>query len=791
MKHLMRVAMLLSIGLISPTLAIAQDRPVSLSDLDLVLGNGQTDHRAQVLERMQAFYDTHGVHLLFTLLQEDDVYQTFARQHETTLLQHPPPTLVLTLWHAPGHKAHRRHAVQLNDALAPRLPLATAQQLVSEALDTYAHSTPIYQDAMQQSLTFALDKLSDYLQALPPPEALPTITFANAEGSGSLLSTGLDAFTHEAHRGLYDQLEVHQEDYPVAWKALSSGQSQSVLAQVDEGTSFPPGVVFKQNGSVIPSQPTGENHQQQLTLTGQAHEQEGSVEVYASDEEDAELVGKLNTISYQTAYKKLVLVPLGRSISRGDLLPLVQRIARIYQPAALTLEVDVSEPLMIEGWEWDHALDDGTTGLLANYTAEMRQVIRALKQERDVEEETAYIFLCYQAKSGTTRGYMPKKRAYGFVFDALHRNDEEVAKTIAHELGHGLFRLKHTFEEYPNLTKGSTDNLMDYTDRGTRLHKYQWDFIHNPEAMLGWFQDDEENAIKDNSIVVKAILDKIREANADEEAEMIDFTKHGVKVYQGNRVKLDDDDTYQIVAFLKLENHKNVVHSSTYQLGSKTEAMGRKGNFARFELFTGTTRTVELIIDNEHAAILEDYLFGGVSGTLSVRSAINSMKAYLGNTYEQESGSLRTGNEPADLEKMDCSEFVSRYLQKVTGSEEVPKYTTASLTSFITVSNSYLAYIPGSRQEDFKDIQPGDIFLWRERDGDGHTGIVMSYNSVTDKVEVIEAIGSWGSREESFSKSISGYCKKCVRRSIYSRTGKALYNHDGWKGYFRPKVANN
>ena len=34
---------------------------------------------------------------------------------------------------------------------------------------------------------------------------------------------------------------------------------------------------------------------------------------------------------------------------------------------------------------------------------------------------------------------------------------------------------------------------MDYRG-GTRLHKYQWDYIHNPEAMLGWFQDDEENA---------------------------------------------------------------------------------------------------------------------------------------------------------------------------------------------------------------------------------------------------------------------------------------------------------
>ena len=119
-------------------------------------------------------------------------------------------------------------------------------------------------------------------------------------------------------------------------------------------------------------------------------------------------------------------------------------------------------------------------------------MIKDYRQEHEQESETAYIFLAGSSSTGKL-GYMPKKRPYGFVYLNAHYYAKEVAKTMAHELGHGLFRLEHTFEAYPALTKGSTDNLMDY-GKGTRLHKYQWDLVHDPKAMLGWFQDEEENA---------------------------------------------------------------------------------------------------------------------------------------------------------------------------------------------------------------------------------------------------------------------------------------------------------
>ncbi len=127
----------------------------------------------------------------------------------------------------------------------------------------------------------------------------------------------------------------------------------------------------------------------------------------------------------------------------------------------------------------------------------MRQVIKAYSKAHDTDKETAYIFIYPKPKSGESKlGYMPKKRSYGFVFSQF-RSRTQIAQAIAHELGHGLFRLEHSFETYPSLSKGSTDNLMDYST-GNRLHKYQWDLIHNPIAMLGWFQDEEESAYYTN-----------------------------------------------------------------------------------------------------------------------------------------------------------------------------------------------------------------------------------------------------------------------------------------------------
>lgn len=55
------------------------------------------------------------------------------------------------------------------------------------------------------------------------------------------------------------------------------------------------------------------------------------------------------------------------------------------------------------------------------------------------------------------------------------------ATLLAHELGHGQYKFKHTFSEIPELAEGTTTpkNVEDYAP-GSYLYKYQWDQIHFP-----------------------------------------------------------------------------------------------------------------------------------------------------------------------------------------------------------------------------------------------------------------------------------------------------------------------
>ena len=145
---------------------------------------------------------------------------------------------------------------------------------------------------------------------------------------------------------------------------------------------------------------------------------------------------------------------------------------------------------------------------------------------------------------------------------------------------------------------------------------------------------------------------------------------------------------------------------------------------------------------------------------------------------------LRSTQSEAALGRLDCSEFVCRYLFKLGVTDTLKVIVTDGMTTEDkfreSLGNNNIEKITGDTP------QAGDIFVWSRSSGDGHTGIVHSVDG--DKVTILEAIGKNGSSDELHHKSENGYeGVHCTRTSIYKKDGKALAKHKGWKGYFRPK----
>jgi hypothetical protein len=94
-------------------------------------------------------------------------------------------------------------------------------------------------------------------------------------------------------------------------------------------------------------------------------------------------------------------------------------------------------------------------------------------------------------KSGSEEGFMPRGKQFGYIFTG-EKSVGGDNHTIAHELGHGRWKLRHTFDSAYGSVFGEkeTDNLMSYSG-GVHIAKWQWDEINDP-AWVALFDSDED-----------------------------------------------------------------------------------------------------------------------------------------------------------------------------------------------------------------------------------------------------------------------------------------------------------
>jgi hypothetical protein len=113
----------------------------------------------------------------------------------------------------------------------------------------------------------------------------------------------------------------------------------------------------------------------------------------------------------------------------------------------------------------------------------------ALKPEYEFYDGIILFFDEFQANYPTVirnpKGKMISRYAAVFPGNMIHT--VELAKTVGHEMGHGLFRLQHPWEEFnyipptsPPVGGSDPQNIMAYNPEGLDLKRiYQIKLIHN------------------------------------------------------------------------------------------------------------------------------------------------------------------------------------------------------------------------------------------------------------------------------------------------------------------------
>ncbi|HEY9124455.1 MAG TPA: fibronectin type III domain-containing protein, partial [Bacteroidales bacterium] len=281
---------------------------------------------------------------------------------------------------------------------------------------------------------------------------------------------GFDKVKYDALAKAYKEEKIQGTPYSIPWKAIETGGVDYVEVNTpNKSDSFDPASMSyaKESGGKIAFTPAPSGNVQLLVTSGEADDYESIEATYllkdTSGKEKQALLGKLNVATYNKQSINLRIVPVNNdNTSTGEL---QSKLNEIYGQAVTGYNVQVLSNFDVDGLSSTATFEDAGTGALSHYTDDMKKIYNAFKKSGvTIDKEAYYIFLVPMGTSNGRAGFMPLGSQWGFIF--TKNAGTNVAQTIAHELGHGAFKLYHTFSSNNKytLTPNSTDNLMDYNN---------------------------------------------------------------------------------------------------------------------------------------------------------------------------------------------------------------------------------------------------------------------------------------------------------------------------------------
>jgi len=294
-----------------------------------------------------------------------------------------------------------------------------------------------------------------------------------------------DKISSDTYKDEYEFIKTHDnKEYPVLYKFITDKPKQTDVIKAK--VSFANGktkedIVFKtKQGSKVDVSWSAD----EATITLKRQFDFGKDEIIATvrpKEKDGkyDVAGKLDLWHAQQREINLTLV----SIDGASLTDIGKRINEIYNKAGVHFKI-TKENLSLNL----SSLDVGDSDLLSHYTNGEKNIIEAYKSSKGTKSDQYYMFFVKNSVqlSKQLEGFMPLKRQFGFVF-----TENDAGRIASHEIGHGIFGLKHPFDQYNDEnSEAKTNYLMDYGS-GTEFTHMDWQKLHAPGIQLYWFQGDE------------------------------------------------------------------------------------------------------------------------------------------------------------------------------------------------------------------------------------------------------------------------------------------------------------
>ncbi|WP_316633141.1 fibronectin type III domain-containing protein [uncultured Flavobacterium sp.] len=323
-----------------------------------------------------------------------------------------------------------------------------------------------------------------------------TIAFSNNEDAskGAKSKYAFDVIPDGASIAL-KKLYKQVGNVALPYKAVLNGYTDTMLATVtNTDTSIKlDSIVFKtQNGVKIPA--VRNDKVFVLTVKGNLSYAEEEILATIKQGDKWKVIGAFMLVHISPKNVNVALVPT-YDISKSKADAIISSTQLIYDKVGVKINFTKEDRLKIDSVVPDSVAEIQTekNTLISTYSSE-QQRINALYHGSAF---SYVLFITDKASSKKQLGYMRLNGQFGYVFNSA--ND----KTPAHELGHGIFKLEHPFEQYKTSESG-TDLLMD-NGSGAVLNHQDWKQINDPAFKLYAFQSQASG----ESLLIKGLTDDL------------------------------------------------------------------------------------------------------------------------------------------------------------------------------------------------------------------------------------------------------------------------------------------